>query len=301
MNNKYYALKEIPKFKLSTSNIINSFLNEPKILQKLRKYNFVPKIITSFQDYDNLYLVITYYEGQNLKNLFKKIKSEEQIKFISACIIQSLTYLRKEKIINRDVALRNIVMDKNRYLNLIDFSFSINYDDKDNLKYDIVASRLESSPEILNHSQYDYNSDYYRIGVIIYYLIFKKNLNIIKKLTNSYQIILDYKSINNYTSSCIDFLNKLIISDYKKRIGFYNINELKNHSWFRNFDWKKLEKKKINSPLIFKKKKFNKSKCYKFYMYKKKFKNNKFSGKIIENYDYVNSNIIKKILNHLKN
>ena len=221
--------------------------------------------------------------------------SEYQIKFISACIIQSLDYLRKEKIINRDIAMRNIIMDKKRYLNLIDFSFSILYEEKNNLSTYIVPSPLESSPEILNHSIYDYNSDYYRIGVIIFYLIFKKNINNLKKKYNINEIKIDYNKINNYSSSCIDFLNKLIITDYKKRIGFKSIYELKSHSWFEGFNWKKFEKKKIKSPLKFIKNKF------KYYL-NDKLNNSNIYKKIkyqyiIKNYDFINEKIIFKILN----
>ena len=72
-------------------------MKEPDILKKLKNYNFVPNIITSFQDYDNLYLIINFFEGNILFNYRNRYFSEEQIKFISACIIQSLFYLRKKK------------------------------------------------------------------------------------------------------------------------------------------------------------------------------------------------------------
>lgn len=102
-------------------------MNEPIILKKINKYNFLPKIISSFQDYDNLYLVTNFFEGDVLHNYKNEILSEEKIKFISACVIQSLIYLRKENIINRDIRMKNIIMDKNRYVNVIDFSFAIEY------------------------------------------------------------------------------------------------------------------------------------------------------------------------------
>ena len=242
MNEKYYALKEIPKLKLSSYNEFYSSLNEPIILKRFVKYDFLPKIITSFQDLDNLYLITNFFEGDILYNYKDENMSETQIKFIAACIIQSLSYLRKEKIINRDVRMKNVIMDNHKYLNLIDFSFAINYSDKNNKKTYITPSKFEGSPEIFNHSMYDYNSDYYRIGTIIYYLIFKKFPDLNKKQDNTNRF--DFKNAKNYTSTCIDFLHKLLITDYKKRIGFNNINELKNHNWFGNFNWEKFEKKK---------------------------------------------------------
>ena len=300
LNEKYYALKEIPLYKLSSFNRIYAYLNEPKILKKLNNYQFLQKIICSFHDYDNLYLVINYYPGGNLYN-YRNIKmSEEQIKFISACIIQSLTYLRKEKIISRDVKMQNIIMDRKKYLNLIDFSFAINYSDRTNKKKYIFVSPLESSPESKKYKIYDYSSDYYGLGEIIYYLIFKTYINCVKKKNNVSEILLDFNNITNYSKSCIDFVNKLIIEDYRKRNGFNSINELKNHSWFNNFDWKNFENKKIESPLWFMRKK--QSKCSKLLTKRKKRKKKfKYYIRLIKKYDYINKNIINKILNSNKN
>ena len=220
--------------------MIYSSLKEPNILKNLVKNKFITKIIASFHDFDNLYLVTNFYEGDMLYNYRNKKMSEEEIKFITACIIQALSYLREKKIINRDIRMKNLLMDKKRYLNLIDFSFSIKYKDKNNLNINIVGHLNESAPEILNGSEFDYNSDYYRIGTILYYLIFKNYVNDIKKKNNIKELKIDYKNITNYTSYCFDFINKLIVSDYKKRIGFKNIKELKEHEWFNYKDFDKL-------------------------------------------------------------
>lgn len=181
LNEKYYALKEIPKYKLFSISKIFSVLNEPKILKKLIKYKFISTIISSFQDYENIYLITTYYEGQSL-NFFKEQKlTENQIKFVSACIIQSLFYLREKKIIHRDIMMKNIIMDKDKYFNIIDFSFSIEYFHRNIKNNNMITYNLVTPPEILNHSEYDYNSDYYRLGSIIYYLIFKIYPYFVKK------------------------------------------------------------------------------------------------------------------------
>ena len=66
----------------------------------------------------------------SLKSFKKLDLNEEQIKFASACVIQSLDYLRKENIIHRDIMMKNTIMDNDKYFNVIDFSFSINYFEK---------------------------------------------------------------------------------------------------------------------------------------------------------------------------
>ena len=116
LNDEFYAIKEIPKYKLYTYSKIYSHLTEPNILKKLIQYEFIPRIISSFQDYDYIYLITTYYDGKSLNFFRNDNMTEWQIKFISGCVIQSLIYLRKENIIHRDIMMQNIVMDKEKYL-----------------------------------------------------------------------------------------------------------------------------------------------------------------------------------------
>ena len=188
--------------------------------------------------------------------------------------------------------MNNLIMDENAYFNVIDFSFSIKYSDKNDNKTFLIISPINASPESNNMKEYDYNSDYYRLGVILYYLIFKQNINIIKKQNSLKDITINPIEVKNYSSSCIDFVNKLIINDFKKRIGFKNINELKAHFWFKDFDWQNFEKQKINSPLEFIKR--NQLYCDNFNLSKKK--NIFIFNKIVRKYNYVNKGIIRDII-----
>ena len=310
MNGEFYALKEIPKLKLIEYKEVYCHFNEPNILKKFENYYFLPKLISSFQDYDNLYIVTNYYSGKTLYYYKDALMTENQIKFISACIIQSLFYLRKEQIIHRDIRMNNIILDNNNYFNLIDYSYSIDYNNKNNFLNYVIGYVYDNAPEIENRSIYDYNSDYYRLGgSIIYYLMFKKQINRVKKEKNITEIIIDNNNITNYSSASIDFINKLIITDYKKRIGFNSINELKKHYWFKDFNWEEFSKKKLNSPLDFlvnESNKHNKSICYKFNFTEREkiaFKN--ISEQLlyknsIKKFDYVNKKFILKILKLIK-
>ena len=307
LNNEYYALKEIPRHKLYTNNKIYSHLTEPNILQKLNHYDFLPKLISTFHDYDNIYLITSYYEGKSLDFFRTDILSEEQIKFVSACTIQTLIYLREEKIIHRDIMMKNIIMDKNRYFNVIDFSFSINYSEKDNKEKYLNTYYNVTPPEMMEYKEFDYNSDYYRLGSIIYYLIFKTYPYIVQIQNNITNIKVNYKDAKNYSQNCIDFLNELIISEPKKRIGFKDINELKNHSWFYGYDWNSLEKKKLPSPFTLIKNEIDQSLCNKIiisdqYLIRYKSKPKLILYKLLINqFDYTNSNILNQILNVYRN
>ena len=308
LNGEYYAIKEIPKYKLYTISKIYSHLTEPNILKKLIQYDFVPKLISSFQDYEYIYLITTYYDGKSLNFFRNDNMTENQLKFISACVIQSLIYLRKENIIHRDIMMQNIIMDKKKYFNVIDFSFSINYSEKNNRSKYLNTYNMVTPPEMEKLKEYDYNSDYYRLGSILFYLIFKTYPYIVKLKNNVTEIIINYKDVKNYSPNCIDFLNKLIISEPKQRIGFNDINELKNHSWFEDFDWNIFEKKLIESPFNLIENEFDQSLCIKvdiisdeyLMRYKSNIKKILYKA-LIKKFDYVNKMILNDIINVYRN
>lgn len=91
--------------------------------------------------------------------------------------------------------MQNIIMDIKRYFDVIDFSFSIDYSEKDNKYKYLNTYNMVTPPEMEKLKEYDYNSDYYRLGSVIFYLIFK---------TYSYKVKLE----NNFTEVAINYTVK---------------------------------------------------------------------------------------------
>ena len=279
--------------KFNIYNFPNEFFHEVYALEELKNNNFIQTIISSFHDYDNLYFVSKFYEGCITENL-DHIWNEKEIKFFSACLIQSFIGLREVHLIHRDVHYWNLMLDEKKYIVLIDFHIAINHNDKDDPNKYRIGSPKFCAPEMIRGLEYDYNSDYFRLGIMLYYNIMGKNA------TNSENIIINNKNIN-LSSSCIDFINKLIVSDKNKRIGFNSIYELKNHDFFKNFNWNKLINRKMKSPFKMKNKKKEHFFSTLYNFTKKKFISsellkNKTFREILYSYDKVNDKIIKEII-----
>ena len=281
----------------------NLYFNEVNILSKFEKSNYIQELISSFHDYDNLFFVSKLYEGTAFNYLHNKW-NENQIQFFSACLIQSLLYLRKNHYIHRDIHFGNLALDKEKYFALIDFHIAIDYKYKNNPKNDFVGTPPLCAPEMINHLIYDYNSDYYRLGGMLYFIIFGTFPNILRKNKNLTEIQINLNENNNYSFSCIDFINKLIIADYKKRIGFHDIDELKNHEFFNNFNWNSFINKRIKSPFSHMTPK-NPKKCENIYNFTKRefLSNNILKNETLRNifinYDRINDEIAKIIFNSL--
>jgi serum/glucocorticoid-regulated kinase 2 len=77
-NNKNYALKELSKVKLFEKNSIRSVFSERKFLSHLR-HPFIINMHYAFQDKENLYIVMDFKSGGDLRYyLAKKISFNEE-------------------------------------------------------------------------------------------------------------------------------------------------------------------------------------------------------------------------------
>ena len=112
-------MKEISKVKAYLKKSIRSIMMERHILKYIH-HNFISNLYFSFQDKDNLYLILDYFSGGDLRYyLNKHIQfNEKQIKFFISNIIISLKYLHQNNILHRDMKPENLVFDEKGYLNL---------------------------------------------------------------------------------------------------------------------------------------------------------------------------------------
>ena len=87
-----FALKEMSKVKIIDRRSEESIINERKLLAKLNN-PFIVNMYFSFQDFSNLYLVLDYLNGGDLRYHIAKNKffSESQTKFFLSNIIIGLT------------------------------------------------------------------------------------------------------------------------------------------------------------------------------------------------------------------
>ena len=159
-------MKEISKVKVYIKKSIESILRERHILKHL-KHNFITNLYFSFQDKDNLYLILDYFPGGDLRfYLNKNVQfNEKQIKFFISNLILSLRYIHKNKIIHRDVKPENLILDEKGYLNLADFGISRKVKKTESIK-DKSGTLGYLSPETILQKSQNYATDFFPIGII---------------------------------------------------------------------------------------------------------------------------------------
>ena len=306
-NGKNYALKEMFKVKIIDKKSEKNVIRERDLLSKL-KHPFIINIICSFQDYENLYLLLDYLSGGDLRyhfNLTNKF-NENDIKFFISNIILSLEYIHSNDIIHRDLKPENLVFDNKGYLCLTDFGIA--KVSKNKSISDTSGTPGYMAPEAIHGKNQSFSVDFFAVGVIGYELLIGhrpyrgKNRKEIKKLMDlkEKEILIeeDDNKNNLYSNDCINFFNSCLKKEVEKRLGFHNgIKELKSHIWFKNFDWRKLYNKEIKPNFLPKdEKNFDQKYCnendkisndtierYKGYMKKDNF------VKIFEGYTFFNN------------
>ncbi|EGR31045.1 protein kinase domain protein, partial [Ichthyophthirius multifiliis] len=280
---KMYAMKEMSKALIITKKSINSVLNEKKLLSQLN-HPFLVNMHYSFQDRDNLYLIMDFMEGGDLRYHIAKQKrfTEEQTKFFVVNILLGLEYLHKRNIIHRDIKPENLVLDNQGYVKITDLGIARDWN-PDN-QNDTSGTPGYMAPEVMCRQNHTFAVDYFALGVIAFefmqgrvfiiytFILFKiKYRDLIQEDQDKKQKIKfqrrKYKQ--NKVKFQTDGLQKLRILQIKlfffclfywkknqqmierkpaQRLGINGPEEVKNHPWIKNFPWKQLYKKELLAP-----------------------------------------------------
>ena len=114
-------MKEMSKARIITKRSVKSVINERQILEQLNN-TFIVNMYYAFQDRENLYLVMDYLSGGDLRYHICRYRrfDEETTKFFVACLVQGLEYIHEKNIIHRDIKPENLVIenDGKRFISL---------------------------------------------------------------------------------------------------------------------------------------------------------------------------------------
>ena len=248
------------KLKIIKKNSVKNINNEKKFLSMLNN-PFLVNMICSFQDNENLYLVMDLLLGGdmryhiNKKAVYNRKNDENQLKYIAGCVLVGLNYIHEKQIIHKDIKPENLVFDSRGYIHITDFGISKIYHPDNGKENSGTPGYM--APEVLFNKDHNFSVDYFSLGVILYELLMgrrpyhghsKKEL---RKDVVSRQAKIKEDNIpdglikSNKFSLCADFINKLLERKKEKRLGYMNFKEIKDHPWLIDFNWDELITKKM--------------------------------------------------------
>ena len=261
LNNKYYAMKIMSKLKIIKKNSVKNINNEKKFLSILHN-PFLVNMICSFQDNDNLYLVMDLLLGGdmryhiNKRAIYNRKKDENQLKFIAGCVLIGLNYIHENQIIHKDIKPENLVYDSKGYIHITDFGISKIFHPDNGKENSGTPGYM--APEVLFNKDHTYCVDYFSLGVILYELLMGKrpyhghNKKDLRKDIVSRQARIKEDNIpDGFVKSdtfldCSNFINSLLERKKEKRLGFNGFEEVKNHPWLIDFNWDDLINKRMS-------------------------------------------------------
>jgi len=144
---------------------------EAKLLQSL-KHPFVLGFRESFDHKGNLCLVTDYCDAGDLYQLLQTKRvhlKEEAIKdwFVQMCL--AVQYVHDRKILHRDLKTQNIFLTKAGDAVLGDFGIArVFRSQKKEMASTVIGTPYYMSPEIMASKAYDYKSDLWALGCILY-------------------------------------------------------------------------------------------------------------------------------------
>lgn len=99
------------------------------------------------------------------KSLSNGRLSEEQAKFITACLVLAISHIHDCKIIHRDIKPDNIMIDEIGYPKIVDFGVA---DFEKDIHFGSHFGTLSyMAPEMVLGEKYSYSADYYSLGVLL--------------------------------------------------------------------------------------------------------------------------------------
>ena len=230
-NNPYYALKIFNKIKLFEENDKGArILNEIKIHRSLN-HKHICKYEHSFEDKKNVYILMEYCGLGTMANYLKNRKclEEYEIRYYMFQVLSVLKYLRREKIVHRDLTLGNIFLKDYKTVKIGDFGFAYKESDNDEKTNIICGTPGYFTPES-NNSKYSYKTDIFDFGLCIYYLfggkeLFHSSQECAEMFSNNQ---IEFNKKLKYSSQALDLLNKTVTTENQR----IDLDEIYNHPFF---------------------------------------------------------------------
>jgi serine/threonine protein kinase len=172
MNNSVYALKVMDKSEIISKKMTKGVMREKNVMASV-EHPFISNLVSSFQDKQQLYMLMSYVQGGELFGLIYNVSkkgylSNDAAAFYGACLVEALAHLHSRNICHRDLKPENILINRSGYVVLVDFGFAKVVLDK---TFTTCGSPEYMAPEILLGKGHSESVDHWALGVVLYEML----------------------------------------------------------------------------------------------------------------------------------
>ena len=213
-------------------------LKEVSLLESLRHPNII-NYLDSFIEENELLIAIEWAEKGDLKRVIKRAQSDElpidELKVWEYMhqIASALKHMQEKRIMHRDLKPANIFITADGTLKLGDLGLGRFLSSQTIEAFSRVGTPLYMSPEVLKGSGYDWKSDVWSLGCVVYELAclrspFRKD-DAKMSLYDLFQTISkgEYPPVGDrYSEELRTIVNSMIQVDQEKRLDIDQVVEL---------------------------------------------------------------------------
>ncbi|KAG2451162.1 hypothetical protein HYH02_003770 [Chlamydomonas schloesseri] len=247
------AIKTLNKVAVIRENQVQHVLDERAMLARVAGYPFLINLLASFQDTDNIYLVMDYVPGGEF---FTHMRDngplhEMHARFYVAQIILALEHLHGKGIAYRDLKPENLLIGADGYVRLTDLGFAKVVKTR---TYTLCGTPDYLAPEVIMNQGHTTAVDWWSLGCVVYEMLHGFPPFYTGQPQETYTRILAraFKFPSKFGPYAIDLIDKLLTVDPATRLGAgpEGVQAIKDHAWFTNLDWSLVVAKAYQPPHV---------------------------------------------------
>eukprot|EP00760_Papus_ankaliazontas_P030149 PhM_4_TR4624/c0_g3_i1/m.43087 len=227
--------------------LAKALIEEASVMQII-KHPYVVSLVRAYKTEDTVRLVMPLLNRGDLGAHLRRAQygfPEFIVRFFAAEILLGLEHLHENNIMYRDLKPSNVVIDKEGHAVLVDLGFATRVE----LSQHFLGTPLYLAPEVIARTTYTKAVDWWAYGILVYELLTghvpfygASQQETFELITNTEP---DY-TLPTLSPTAVDLLRLLLVKSPMKRMT--NPKLMRHHPFFRGFDFKKAERRKVPPP-----------------------------------------------------
>lgn len=259
---RLYALKIISKKALVAKNAVvrtASVLHEKHCLEELN-HPFVLSLVSSYQDRENLYLLITIAMGGELFRVMEEFDklTEPMACFYVASLTLALQHIHLMEYVYRDLKPENVMLDQLGFIKVCDFGFAKKVQDR---TFTQCGTPDYVAPEMLMGQGVNQACDWWALGILLYEMIAAvppftdPDGEDMTTFSNILKGEINYPPPEeaSFSDDCKSLIAGLLTPKVSNRLGYLKegAEDLVGHKWFKGkLDWDSLINLTVKPPWV---------------------------------------------------